>query len=400
MPFSPTSKEPARETQVDFQVWLNRYAAPDGYSRWKQALRTNQKNAAFLAFAGIAGEEDLLQRLPSKDATRLVRDAQAYARESMGARVVSQGTAIATETVAIRIEVWRRAVERSRNGTDLSMPALVAGAEPEQAPVASPDLQALAAFPQILRSTAPHLIDTVLRLGCEGLLATPPPMNLVYALGAARVAARSGRGVHWPGKSVSRAEGLAAIDTVQRWSHANHSNPFTAAGHGGATGSLADRVTSLLMDASGCASLAARLPGGAGAPGFGMWERAEEALAYAFVSLRASRLEHMSYDTAVHFASAAGRMADRLMADPAQCLADLPSGWQHVKPATVAAMARSVTRGPFTPRRSALAQACVPEVKVAELAAPIPMAAGGEQTPSWFSRLYQPARRGVERWLG
>ena len=130
-----------------------------------------------------------------------------------------------------------------------------------------------------------------------------------------------------------------------------------------------------------------------------MWEQAEEALAYAFVSLRGSRLDHLSYETAVHYASAAGRMAERLLTDPAQAPASLPPAWQQVKPATVAAMAHSVTRGPFAPRRSALAPAYATEVKVAELAPPTPMAAE-QQAPSWLRRVCQPARREVERWLG
>ena len=176
-------------------------------------------------------------------------------------------------------------------------------------------------------------------------------MDMVFALGSARVAARTAQGRQYDGVVLPPEKCIEVIGTVQEWSLLTGKNALIVPGYPG-HGKLVRRVVAMALDANTCADLALQRPNGSEAAGFEMWEVAEEYHAYALMLFDANPLHAMSFDKAVGFASAAGRLAERAISDPDVLLPELPDVSEVPTPKRVLIYARSLTGGSIAPRRS------------------------------------------------
>lgn len=338
-------------TSAEFQRWLRRYGVSNPYEKWQTA---DTARTPSLALNAIAADADLLQRVPPEDGKLLAHDADlaiGHILLDKAAAARTPGAVEAAEIVKLRIAVWRRrqALENTRELDRLRV------ADPGRGESRGAMAEAVAHFPLLRPTTARFLVDTTLQLGVHGLIAQGAPNEVVLALGAARVAARSAGG-RPPGYGMPRYRVLEVLGIVQGWSVATGRDPFALPGYPGA-GDLTRRVAGLALDANACAALAVQLPGGAEAPGYAMWEDAAELHAYALLRMRKFNFSDFGTVAARDVASAGGRLARRAIDDPATVLPLLPDSPIEVAaddPYTVAVAAHTIVGGPFAPRRSAL----------------------------------------------
>jgi hypothetical protein len=352
MPSRATKTEAAHPAEsAHLKRWLARYGIPDAVAKWRSSA--DKTRSPLLAFTAIACEAQVLMRLDPEHARGMVRDACALV-EQVEAAAKTPATAAAAEAVKARITQWQLHVSgmSSKGNPDHT------AADPAQPRAAahltdrSAAQTALAEFPQFGPSTAPYLFNMARSLGPRGLLQLGAPMDMVLALGAARVAARSSKGKHYAGLPASRTDCLEVIGAVQAWGVMSEKNALIVPGYPG-RGGLSHRILAIAVDSNTCANLGQELPGGCEAAGFSMWEVAEEYHAYALMLLDRNPLDEMAFDQALLFASAAGRLAERALADPDVLLPVFPEGMDMPSPQRVLSYARAMTGGAIAARRSA-----------------------------------------------
>jgi hypothetical protein len=335
-----------------FDRWLSRHGLPDAYTRWKGADVTR---ASDLAFVAIASDERILMRLSPSIANNLASQAEEVACNIPSSKEVSQLSVVAARVVAARIQEWRRHIasgaKRAPNDTRDKL------AEEKQKtadPLALPQdvlRQAQEDFPNARLSAASTLMDTALRMGARGLLQLGDPMDAVLALGASRAAARRVRG-HKRSMDLPLDRCGEAIGILQEWCALSGKNPFIVP-YGNTGGSLAERVTGFALDAATCVAVAAETPGAAGRPGFDALETAEEFHSYGVLCINPDFVWNLDIEKAQSFASAAARLAEAAIADPAVRIPEFPDDCEVSRPKLILALARAACYSGIKPRRSA-----------------------------------------------
>jgi hypothetical protein len=350
------SKTEIGTDDADFQRWLGRYGMSDAYAKWRAA--ENKEGAPFLAFVAIACEARILMRLSPQHGGHLARDALLVLQQIEIGPATRQ-TLAAAQVVKHRLGLWQRFIRTSASQVTED-PTLAFDLHKDPARSIEHDRHharnALTDFPQFRASSVPFLVKTTRTLGADGLLRLGPPMDMVFALGSARIAARTARGLEYGGVTLPRDECLDVIGTVQKWSTLANRNALIVPGYPG-HGKLVRRVLSMALDANTCADLALERTSGDGAAGIDMWEDAEEYHAYALMLFDTNPLHGLSFDQAVAFASAAGRLAERAISDPEIPLPELPDVEEVATPKRVLIYARSMTGGSIAPRRSTATEA-------------------------------------------
>jgi hypothetical protein len=137
-------------------------------------------------------------------------------------------------------------------------------------------------FPQIRPESVRFAVETTLKIGVEGLANMDAKAASALALGAARIAVRSAEG-RMLGFPMPRRDTNNVVHIVQDWSFVTENSPFQVQEYPEQI-DLIKCVASLALDAHACVHLAAQLPGGCMAPGYTMWEEADETFGYALLS--------------------------------------------------------------------------------------------------------------------
>ena len=341
------------------EKWVGRYGRPDALPRWRSADPQQAPNLAFLA---VASDARMLLSLDSLTAHDLAGQAERVARQVCAAPETIDLTRAAANVVTSRVEAWRKV-------------ALSTGRRPGLASAKDDDRHAGTSHPALTQTDqevfkaalgcagyyrepiARRLAEVTLGIGSAGLLRLSAPMDAVLALGAARFAAQSVR-LRVSGIPMSRARCLDVIEIVQEWGEHSGKNPFFIDFDGKEQGEmLARQAVALAADACICATIAAGRTGGTEAPGFGIWEAAEEFHAYAVLSINSRFLTLMDYDKAQLMASAASRFATAAIANPDLRVPRFPSGTGACGPKSVLAMTASLLGQGIRPRRSAASMA-------------------------------------------
>jgi hypothetical protein len=331
--------------------WMLRYELPDAYERWRAA---DPDKAPSLAFKAVAGDPDLLIRLDRATGKALAVQAQQVASGLVGSRDLSEETRAAAQIVLARVERWRRFGSGRRHPDLAAAGALPGTARDAQRPLSVEEQLKLALdeFPQARDPIARTLFDLALRMGADGLVKVLDPMDTVIALAAARLAARCTRGLARAHAMPDEAR-LQGIAVVQDWARRSGKNPFLAV----QDGLKVNQAASLSLDASTCVAMAVDLPGGALAPGFTMWEDAEEFHACAALSVRPNLMDDMEFERAQAFASAAARHALAAIEGTAPRPPRFIDCDEPFGPRTVLALTRFALTGGPLPRHSARAAA-------------------------------------------
>lgn len=329
--------------------WLMRYGVADAYARWREA---DGVRAPKFAFTAIACDARLLLRLAEGVATDIASQAERMALEVEQAASCTEAARAAVTVVRGRVSVWRKYMSSSRRRHDGNMPSYAAVSEraPERTrPVDEQLKAAILDFPHMRGFYGRALSATVLRLGADGLARLGAPADVVLAMTGARFAARCWR-VGFPHDGLSQPECLQTIAIIQDWSLQTGKNPFVLAYEHRRVSP--DDAPSLAFDASTCLAIAEALPEGADAPGFGMWEAAEEFHAFAVMVVRPRVLKTMEWSKAQSFASAAARQAQAALDDPGLRLPEFPNSDGRPQPRCVLAATRfAIPDGPL-PRRT------------------------------------------------
>jgi hypothetical protein len=340
---------------VRFGRWLNRYALPDAFARWRAA---DASRAAELAFVTIASDEHVLMRLKPGVANTLATQALDVAFNMPLSKSVSELSLVAARVVEGRVRIWRRYVDsQAKQPVDdrgtLEHAAIEKAAELLVLPQ---DIlrQAQGDFPNSRLSAGSTLMNMALRMGAQGLLQLGEPMDAVLALGAARAAARRVRG-HLRSMDLPLDKCPEAIGILQQWCALTGKNPFIVP-YGSAGGKISDRVTGFAFDAATCVAVAAKTSGALGSPGFDALETAEEFHAYGVMCINPDLIWNMDLDKAQHFASAAARLADAALTDPTIRLPEFPDYCEDLPtPKLVLAIARAACIAGIKPRLSTAA---------------------------------------------
>lgn len=144
------------------------------------------------------------------------------------------------------------------------------------------------------------------------------------------------------------------VATFQEWSARTGKNPFLLAYENRNVDP--DDAQALANDASTCLLIAEGLPGGIEAPGFDMWEEAEEFHAFAVMVVKPRVLRAMEWPKAQSLASAAARQAQAALDDPGLRLPEFAGDAYPSHPRSVLAAVRlALPNGPL-PRRMAAAK--------------------------------------------
>jgi hypothetical protein len=351
MNFSQPGPEVAATDEL-YRSWLLRHELPDAYPRWREAA---SDRAPTLAFTAIASDAKLLHRLGAA-AGALAQQAERFAVHLMKAQEASGEARAAAQVVRARIVQWRQH-SASRLALGNTRVAATKAAEEAAAPkilTLEEHLRiALNDHPHYRESTARALFRQTLQLGAAGLHVVGAPFDAAIMLATARYAARCWRGTI-RGDVPSRDECMTAVALVQQWGASSGHNPFLIE-FAGVPGSLEDLVFALCRDVVTCLTISSRFPEGALAPGFAMWEAAEEYLSFGVLSLRPSQLTHMDLDQARLFAAAAARLAASAEADPSVRLPVFPEALGAGGARRVLAATRFALPNGIEQRRSALA---------------------------------------------
>ncbi len=325
--------------------WLSRYGLANAYERWRSAEDDKRPGLAFIA---IASEPRLLMRLSRADAATIVRQSQAVSDEIKRAKP-NLASLATTEVVASRIAIWR-AYASSNGGAGTGGPDN--GSSPEAASASANAWKvAVDNFPEFMEAAARPLVDMALELGGSRLALLGKSEQKVLALQTVRFAARNRRG-NLKGPAVPESISLNCVSVVQEWSTISGNNalvvPYSDRRH-----TIQQCALALLSDATTSVQIALGLPNGLSAKGFQAWEAAEEFHAYAVVSMAPQSLRNMTFERAHEWASAAGRLAQAHLDDPAVELPSIPGFCKHLGPKMVLATVRAVTGPGIPPRRSA-----------------------------------------------
>ena len=326
--------------------WLIRYGLSNAYERW---LTAEDEKKAALAFIAIASEPRILMRINRADAAAIVQQSQATIDGIKRAKSTEPSLA-AADVVANRIIVWR--AYASKNGGPGMDRVAVAKLDPEAASVTVNAWKiAVENFPEFIEAVARPLVDMTLQLGASRLALLGESEQKVLALQTVRFAARSRRG-NLKGPAQPKDLSLNCLSVVQEWSTISGKNALMVP-YGGRRHTIQECAQHLLSDAMTSVEIAQDLPDGLTAPGFQVWEAAEEFHAYAVVSMVPQSLRNMTFERARGCAAAAGRLAQAHLHDPAVELPNIPEFCEQLGPKMVLATVRAVTGADIPPRRSA-----------------------------------------------
>ena len=327
--------------------WLSRYGLPNAYERWQAAVDENKPGLAFIA---IASEQRILMRLSYANAAVIVRQSQAMIDDIKRAKSNDASLAV-METVASRIAIWRNYAGGSAD-FDVSGATDTQHSSATARVTANGWKTAIENFPEFMEAEARPLVDMALQLGASRLALLGEAEQKVLALQTVRFAARCRRGTV-KGPDVSESLALSCLSVVQEWSTLTGRNalvvPYSDRRH-----SVQHCALALLSDATTSVQIALDLPNGSSAPGFRVWEVAEEFHAYALVAMAPRSMRGMALEQARACASAAGRLAQAHLDDPAVKLPDMPRFCARLAPKMVLATVRSVIGAAIPPRRSVL----------------------------------------------
>ena len=326
--------------------WLSRYGLSNAYERWRMAEDEKKPGLAFIA---IASDQRILMRISHVDAMAIVRQSLTMSDDIKHAKPSESSLAV-TQVVANRIAIWRAYASTASNpdkgGADDGSP----DAETANASVNSWRI-ALENFPEFIETVARPLVDTTLQLGASRLALLGESEQKVLALQTVRLAARSRRG-NLKGPSLTQILTLSCLSVIQEWSKISGKNalvvPYSNRRH-----TIQECALALLSDATTSVQIAQELPEGLAAPGFQVWEVAEEFHAYAVVSMIPRSLRNMAFERAHEWASAAGRLAQAHLDDPTIQLPNIPAFCEQLGPKMVLATVRAVTGVGIPRRRSA-----------------------------------------------
>ena len=341
------------------EQWLSRYGRPDALPRWRSAHPDRAPNLAFMA---VASDPRMLLSLDSVTAHDLAGQAERVATEICAAPETVDLTRAAAHVVTSRVEAWRKVALSSsrRRGLETAKDDDRRPGEPRATRMQTDQEVfriALGCAGYYREAIARRLAEVTLGIGSAGLLELSAPMDAVLALGAARFAAQSIRG-RVSGVPMSKAQCLEIIEIVQEWGDRSGRNPFFIDLDGEERGEmLARQAVALAADACICTTIAAGRSGGTKAPGFGIWEAAEEFHAYAVLSLNSRFLTSMDYDKAQLIASAASRFATAAIGNPDLRVPRFPTGTGASGPKSVLAMTAGLLGQGIRPRRSAASMA-------------------------------------------
>jgi hypothetical protein len=324
---------------------------------WRAAAPDKAGDAAFRA---IASDQGLLLRMRKMDANALARNAE---MAMAGLEVLSQqpGSSLAEVCAAVR-----RRIDHFRTFASRGIREGVCPADEPAAAQAPPDgtvipenyravwRNAFAHYPQFDEATGAAVAAVLGSLGGEELCRLEPPMDEIFAAVGARFAARCARGLY-RSKPVTREDCVGVIGVVQEWAVRKGQVPLMV-GLGGRFGSFPDRAATLAMDALACLGLAAELPGGEAAEGYGLWETAAETHSYTALMVKPSMLLAMEYDAAQTLAANAARFAKMAASDPQSCqIPEVPEEDSR-RPHVVLAAALRILPDGVPPRRSEASQ--------------------------------------------
>ncbi len=335
--------------------WLLRHGLPDAVSQWHDAPADR---APTLAFIAVASDSRILSKLRHDMAETLAEQAERLARDMVAAEGTIDVTRAAAEEVTLRVAVWRHALAtgwRPASRSDAAGRRMgLLPAEPDPATTERELFQrALRRHPEFIEPIARRLAVVTWQLGADGLIELGPPFDGVLALSAARIAAGVARGP--ASASLRPAERLALLGIVEDWAERTGLNPCIVPLQGGAAAIVA-QAAGLATDSVHCAAAAAARQDRPSCQA--MWETAEEYNAYLVLSLQPRSLTEMVFERAERFASAAARLAEAALADPAVRLPALPAGIEAGGPRLVLATARGVLRNGILPRRSGGGSRC------------------------------------------
>ncbi len=350
---APTETTPALER------WLSRYGSPDAYQRWRGAIGSPKE--PFHAFGSIAIEAEILTRVSPREAKALARAAEVMivgVRASAGDVPGTRMTALAADVVQNRIIAWRRQTVASSGQGEWGEFRPPQPRDPAEGFTEEPleltecwMLETLCAeFPHVRASCARYAFNTTLRMGVQGLIALGPPGDKVLAVAASRVAAQSALD-HLPGPAIPVEKCLQVVQIVQDWALHSGEHPLALPSFGGPRTAALARVAERAVDTNACVALAARLPGGADAPGYAQWEYALENHAYVLMASRGYTAAELTFDEAREIGSAAARLAAYAMDNPACLLPALPEGWSAT-PNMVLKSVTSMIGDDLVPRRA------------------------------------------------
>ncbi|MBV8914959.1 MAG: hypothetical protein JOZ05_18210 [Acetobacteraceae bacterium] len=332
-----------------FRCWLIRHELPDAYSRWRQA---ELEQAPMFAFHAVAADAKLLDRLGRAGAALAVH-AELFAATVIKKREVSDAAHAAAQVVRQRIQHWRQRAASKPPPSEVqrvASPHGESGLAAKQLSLEQHLRIALDDHPFYRESTARALFRETLRLDTAGLQVIGAPFDAAMMLATTRYAARCWRGLV-RGEVPTRNECMTAVALAQQWAARSGKNPFTVdlirAGDG-----LEDLVVTLARDVATCLAIAHRFHGGPAAPGFAMWEEAEEYLSFAMLSVRPNVLSQMTLDQARSVAGAAARLASSALEDETVRLPAFPEGLDAISPRSVLAMTRFALPNGAERRRS------------------------------------------------
>jgi len=351
---------------------VSRYCVSNSYELWKLAP---PEGAAKSAFRAIASDPALLQRLDAKTASVMVEDAEQIASTGNSTGKAESGTLYGpvAPIVIERIEHWRSSASHVNSRPKFVPMTNPSGRRAGPQSFLAPKWESIPgefrsawndafdSYPHFSGRTGDAVAATVLKIGAGGVHRLKSPMGEIFAVIAARFAARCSQGGYIDA-GMTNEKCLDVIRVVQEWALMADQTPLSM-GYHGLVGTYPERARILAYDALSCADLAYELSRADGNPSFADWEAVAERHAYVAVALDPMLLATVDYDrgqkipSAMDYdcsqtlrdhdsqviAAAVARFAISLIERPTLCdEIDVP-GFVHLpKPSAVLAVARTV----------------------------------------------------------